>query len=100
MKMENTKIQVCKICNRVSHRVYTRRNNCRVAPQQLKSVYTGHDNATIANNLNFVSGRHKSNEASVYCQGFVVLCGSCHTASSEDNITDYDHVLLRRSRPM
>ncbi len=37
-------------------RVYIRR---RTAPQQLKSVYTGHDKATIENHLKFVSICHK-----------------------------------------
>ncbi len=53
----------------------------------LMSIYTGHDKATVENHLNFVSVRHKQNEASVYCQGFVMLC---RIASSVDSITDYN----------
>ncbi len=51
------------------------------------SIYTGRDKATVENHLNFVSVRHKQNEASVYCQGFVMLC---RIASSVDSVTDYN----------
>ncbi len=43
------------------HSVYTwtRQLSFRAAPQQLKSVYTGCDKATIENHLKFVSMHHK-----------------------------------------
>ncbi len=67
-----------------------------------KSVYTGRDKATVANHLNFVSVRHKLNEAaSVYCRGFVVSrriqCSQSH------NITDYNGfycILSHRVTPL
>ncbi len=49
-----------------------------VVPQQLKSVYTGRDKATIENHLKFVPMCHKLNVAAVYCWGFVESCRIQH----------------------
>ncbi len=57
------------------------------AAQQLNSVYTGHDKATIENHFKFVLICHKYNAAAVYCLGFVI---PCHAAYSVDSITDYN----------
>ncbi len=55
------------------------------APQQLKSVYTGRDKATVVNLLKVVSIRHKWNAAAV-CRGFVVS----RRIQCRDSITDYN----------
>lgn len=49
----------------IKRRVYTGRDNCHVATQPLKCVYTWRDKATVANNFNLVSDNHKPNGASV-----------------------------------
>ncbi len=44
-------------------------NSVYTAPQQLKSVYTGRDKATIENHLKFVSIRHKIERSSSFLSG-------------------------------
>ncbi len=78
------------------HRVYT---GHRTTPQQLKSVYTGRDKATIENYLKFVSiviNRMRQQ----FTVGDLSCCGA---TSSVDSITDYNEfysILLQEVGPV
>ncbi len=53
--------------------------SCRAAPQQLKSVYTGRDKATVENHL-------KHQTALVIIMSSIVFCRTAPLASSVDTV--------------